>query len=246
MDFLGLNDKVILITGASSGIGRATSVLCAKYGSKVIIVGRNESRLKETYAMLNGVGHSMIVQDITVDLSAMIDRVPNIDGLVNAAGIIKLMPFKFLSELELDNIFKINFRAPFKLTQLLLKSKKFKKEASIVFISSLAGNVIASKGHLAYSTSKSALNALVKTIALELAPSRLRVNAILPGMVKTEMIKSFLDSLTEEQLNNDEKKYPLGYGSPEDIANATVFLLSKSSGWITGSSLIIDGGFSIQ
>jgi NAD(P)-dependent dehydrogenase (short-subunit alcohol dehydrogenase family) len=246
MDFISLNGKVILISGASSGIGRSTALLCSKYGSKVIILGRNSNRLEDTYNNLFGDGHKMIVSDITLDVSEIVDQIPKIDGFVNAAGIIMLKPFKFLTDLDLDNIFSVNFRAPLKLTQSLLKKKKFNKDASVVFISSLAGNVIASKGNTAYSASKSALNAMVRTLALEVASSNLRVNAILPGMVKTEMIKSFLESLTSDQLEEDEKKYPLGYGEPEDVANAALFLLSKSSRWITGSSLIIDGGLSIQ
>jgi NAD(P)-dependent dehydrogenase (short-subunit alcohol dehydrogenase family) len=166
--------------------------------------------------------------------------------LVNAAGVIGIKPFQFILEQEIKNMFEVNFFSPVLLTQQIIKKKLLNKNSSIVFISSLAGNVIVSRGNASYSSSKSALTAIAKTMALELAQKKIRVNSILPGMVKTEMMESFLKSLTTEQLEEDEKKYPLGYGSTQDVANGVIYLLSDASKWLTGSSLIMDGGYSLQ
>jgi len=241
-----LEGKTILITGASSGIGKAIAVECSKMGAIVVITGRNEERLKETFSLLSGLNNRMVLADITLDQNKIIESLPLLDGLVNAAGIIGIQPFQFISEQEIKNMFEINFFSPVLLTQQIIKKKLLNKNSSIVFISSLAGNVIVSKGNASYSASKSALTAIAKTMALELAPKKIRVNSIFPGMVKTEMMDSFLHSLTSEQLEEDEKKYPLGYGTAQDVANGAIYLLSDASKWLTGSSLIMDGGYSLQ
>jgi len=241
-----LEGKTILVTGASSGIGRAIAIDCSKMGAKIVITARNEVRLTETFSSLAGQNNLKIIADITMDKPKIIESLPALDGFVNAAGIIGIQPFHFISEGEIKKMFEVNFFSPVLLAQQIIKKKLLKKNSSIVFISSLAGNVIASKGNAAYSASKSALTAIAKTMALELAFKRIRVNSILPGMVKTEMMESFLQSLTSEQLEEDEKKYPLGYGSPEDVALAAIYLLSDASKWVTGSSLIMDGGYSLQ
>ena len=241
-----LRQKVILVTGASSGIGRETAIQCSRMGAVLIITGRNPERLAQTLSQLEGTGHQMLLADLTTDLNNITDLVPIVDGVVHSAGILSLSPFNHLPEDELHNIMNVNFFSPVFLTQQLLKNKKINKNGSIVFISSLAGNVIASKGNSAYSASKSAISGIVKVLALEQASRRIRVNCILPGMVQTELMGSFLSSLTPEQLAEDEKKYPLGYGKPQDVANAAIYLLSDASRWMTGASLVLDGGFSIQ
>jgi NAD(P)-dependent dehydrogenase (short-subunit alcohol dehydrogenase family) len=241
-----LEGKTILITGASSGIGRTIAIECSKMGATVVITGRNEERLKETFSSLVGQNNFVIIGDITLHQTKIIESLPVLDGLVNAAGIIAIQPFQFISEEELKKIFEVNFFSPILLIKQIIKKKLLNKNSSIVFISSLAGNVIVSKGNAVYGASKSALMAIAKTMALELASKKIRVNSILPGMVKTEMMKRFLQSLTSEQLEEDEKKYPFGYGTPEDVAFAAVYLLSDASKWTTGSSLILDGGFSLQ
>ena len=241
-----LHRKIILVTGASSGIGRETAIQCSKMGAKVIATGRNANRLNETLEALEGNGHQSIIADLISELSIIVDLLPVLDGVVHSAGIISISPFIHLQEEELQNIMNVNFFSPVLLTQKLIKNKKINKNSSIVFVSSLAGNVVASKGNSAYSASKSAVSGIVKVLALELASRHVRVNSIMPGMVKTELMNSFLDTLTPEQLADDEKKYPLGYGMPHDVANAAIYLLSDASRWITGTSLILDGGFSLQ
>lgn len=241
-----LEGKTILVTGASSGIGREIALQCSLLGANLIIVGRNEIRIKETFSSLSGTNNLMIIADITLQQSNIIEKLPLLDGIVNAAGVIEIQPIQFISEEGIKNIFENNFFSPFFLIQQIIKKKLLTKNSSIVFISSLAGNVISTKGNGAYSASKSALTAITKTMALELAHKKIRVNSILPGMVKTKMIESFLHSLTSEQLEEDEKKYPLGYGAPEDVAFATIYLLSNASKWVTGNSFILDGGYSLQ
>jgi NAD(P)-dependent dehydrogenase (short-subunit alcohol dehydrogenase family) len=240
-----LDGKTILVTGATSGIGKQTAIQCSEMGANVIITGRNIDRLSQTYTELHGNTHNSVVADITEDCSKIIDMLQNLDGIVHAAGIVNTLPFQYLTSDVLNNIFQTNFFAPVILTQQIIKRKLLNKNSSIVFISSLAG-IIASKGNGAYSASKSALNGIAKVMALELAPKNIRVNNILPGMVKTEMMNTFLETITSEQLAEDQKKYPLGYGTPEDIANAAIYLLSDASKWITGTSLIMDGGFTLQ
>lgn len=241
-----LEGKTILVTEASSGIGRAIAIDCSKMGASIIITGRNEERLKETFSLLVGQNNSIINADITLQKDKIIGSLQAIDGLVNAAGIIGIQPFQFISEEEIRNMFNVNFFSPVLLTQLIIAKKILRKNGSIVFISSLAGNVIVSKGNASYSASKSALTAIAKTLALELASKRIRVNSILPGMVKTEMMQSFLQNITPDQLEEDEKKYPLGYGEPGDVSKAAIYFLSDASKWVTGSSLIMDGGYSLQ
>lgn len=241
-----LEGKTVLITGASSGIGRQIAIQCSRMGAQLIISGRNEDRLKETLAMMEGDAHLIRSADLCGQQEALLTDLPPLHGFVNAAGIIDLQPFQFISEEAMRNMFDTNLFAPCALLQQILRKKLMQKNGSVVFISSLAGNVIVSKGNSAYGASKSAISAIAKTLALELAGRPVRVNCILPGMVKTEMMDSFLQSLTPEQLAEDEKKYPLGYGKPEDVAYATIYLLSDASRWVTGSSMILDGGFSIQ
>ena len=156
------------------------------------------------------------------------------------------MPHKFIKKNDFNEIMNINFFAPFFLTQRLLKQKKIVDHGSIVFLSSISGPVVGSKGNLMYSASKSAINGIVKTLALELAEKKIRVNSISAGMVNTEMWKNDTKLVSTEQLNLNSKLYPLGFGEPEYIANLASFLISEESIWITGSSVIADGGFTIQ
>ena len=240
-----LDGKTILVTGASSGIGKQTAIQCSEMGANVIITGRNIDRLNQTFNELHGKDNCIVIADITKDAGKIVDILQNLDGIVHAAGIVNTLPFQFLTSDVLNNIFQTNFFGPVILSQQIVKRKLLNKNSSIVFISSLAG-IIALKGNGAYSASKSALNGMAKVMALELAPKNIRVNNILPGMVKTEMMDSLLKTISAEQLVEDQKRYPLGYGSPEDVANAAIYLLSDASKWMTGTSLIIDGGFTLQ
>lgn len=243
-----LKQKRILITGASSGIGRSTAQVCASLGATLIITGRNEERLKQTLFSLKGQNHVMFVfdyeQGVPADLVAQIEG--EIDGVVHSAGVLEYVPFAFVTNQKLDRVMRINFSIPFALTQLLVKQKLIKKGGSIVFVSSISGVSTSNHGMSAYSASKGALSSVVRVLALELAKQKTRVNAICPGMVKSEM-NLLSQGVAQEVLEEDERKnYPLGYGEPVDVANTICFLLSDASRWITGTNLIIDGGASIH
>jgi NAD(P)-dependent dehydrogenase (short-subunit alcohol dehydrogenase family) len=241
-----LKCKTILVTGGSSGIGKATAIECSKLGAKVIITGRNTDRLDITYKQLLGKGHMVIAADLKIDeeLAEISNNVPQIDGLVNAAGILKILPFQFVNRKDLTDIFNVNFFAPVILTQKLIKAKKMKSGSSIIYISSIDGPLTAHVGNSMYAASKGAISAIVKSMALDLASQRIRVNCVLPGMTETSLIK--IDSITPEQLKADMKLYPLKrYGKPEDIAYSIIYLLSDTSSWVTGSNLVIDGGFTL-
>ena len=241
-----LVDKTILVTGASSGIGKATAIECSKMGAKMVITGRNELRLQETMQSLEGEGHQMIVADLTKedDLNS-IEQCPLIDGLVNNAGSTIMVPTQFISREKLQQVLEVNTIAPILLTQILVKKKKIAKGASIVFTDSISGVKIASPGNVLYSTSKSAIYGFVKNAALDLAGKNIRVNAVCPGMIDTHILDDA--SVTSEDIEADVKKYPLKrYGKPEEVAYAIIYFLSDASAFTTGSSLVIDGGFTLQ
>lgn len=242
-----LDGKTILVTGASSGIGRASAIECAKLGARVIITARNEERLSQTLSQLEGNGHQMYLCDLNnnEDIDNLISQLPEIQGFVSNAGFTKLLPVQFINIDDINNIFQVNTVAPMLLLQKLLKKKKLKKGASIVFTSSLAGLGTCSVGNSMYAASKGAISAFIRCVALELAPKNIRVNAVCPAMVDTGILDS--GTVSKEQLEADQKNYPLGrYGTPEDIAWAMVFLLSDASSWITGDNLVIDGGVTLR
>lgn len=241
-----LENKTILVTGASSGIGRAIAVECSKMQAKLIITGRNVDRLSETLAMLEGEGHTHIVADLTDDaqLKELVEQMPNLNGVALCAGIDKRLPVKFINKDDFDRVMQTNLFSPSYLMQQLLKKKKIEKQSSVVFISSIAV-FSADMGHAMYSASKGALNSFARVMALELASQQIRVNCILPGVVDTNILQS--GTLTEEQFKEEEKRYPLGrFGKPEDIAYSAVYLLSDTSFWVTGTLLTIDGGISLK
>jgi NAD(P)-dependent dehydrogenase (short-subunit alcohol dehydrogenase family) len=241
-----LSGKTILVTGASSGIGRAIAVECSKLSANLIITARNEERLGETLAQLEGTGHSVIAADLSKESerSCLVDSVPNLDGLAHCAGVIKTLPFQFVTAESLAAVMEVNFTAPALISAQLTKRKRMSKNSSIVFISSISGNVCVGGGNSLYSASKAAVNGLMKNMALDLAPRGIRVNSIIPGMVDTHIFDDGV--ISKEQLAEDVKRYPLKrYGRPEEIAWAAVYLLSDASAWITGSSLLIDGGYTL-
>lgn len=242
-----LKNKTILITGASSGIGYATAIACNQMGANLIITGRNEKRLMNLFQKLNEGNNKFIVFDFEKEnLNDFVNQLSTIDGIVHSAGVLDTIPFAFTNEKKLEHVMNINFKKPFNLTQSLIKLKKINKGSSIVFVSSISGISTIGSGISAYSASKGAISASVRVMALELASSKIRVNAVCPGMVKTEMNINN-ESVSSEQLEEDEKRnYPLGYGNPEDVAYPILFLLSDQSKWITGTNLVIDGGASIK
>jgi NAD(P)-dependent dehydrogenase (short-subunit alcohol dehydrogenase family) len=242
-----LDNKTVLVTGASSGIGRQIAISTAGMGGRVCITGRDSERLQQTMLALTGTGHLQQAADLNMEdeVDALVESTPNLDGLVLSAGIVKTLPFKFVSHAELNSIMQTNFFSPVLLLNKLVRKKKLNKGCSVVFISSIGGNFIGSKGNAMYGASKGAINAMQKVIALELSPQKIRVNNVSPGMVRTEMLDNAV-AFSVEQIEKDEKNYPLGYGEVTDVANAVVYLLSDASKWVTGISLILDGGFTIQ
>lgn len=236
--------KTILVTGASSGIGRATAIECSKMGAKVIVTGRNRERLEETLSNLQGNGHQFLICDITDEnsLDDLVTNVPVLDGLVNNAGFIDLVPIKLINSKKFVNILNTNTIAPILLFQKLLKKKKISNNSSIVFTSSLAGLGYGTVGNSMYSASKGAISSFVRVASKEFASRKIRVNAVCPGMVKTDIMAK--GGVSDAQLVEDEKNYPLGYGEPVDVALLMVYLLSDASKWVTGTNMIIDGGVS--
>ena len=241
-----LSGKKILVTGASSGIGRAIAIECSKMGSLMIITGRDHVRLNETLGSLEGAGHKMILADFKDEhcIDIILNDLSELDGVVHSAGITRVLPFKFMREVDLNEVMRVNFIIPSLLSSALIKARRIKPGASILFISSISGILCTSTGGSIYSASKGALNGIVKGMALELASSRIRVNSICPGVIETNIFVE--SSLTSEQLSEDINKYPLKrHGRPEEVAYAAIYLLSDASEWITGTNLVIDGGYTL-
>ena len=237
-----LEGKTILVTGASSGIGQATAVECSKIGARVVVTGRNEERLNETFSLLEGEGHLLITADLNLqsDIDALVEACPVLDGLVNNAGRGKSKPVNFLKLEDLQDVYQTNLFGVALLTKGLLKKKKLVKGSSIVFTSSISSYMTAA-GLSIYASSKAAVCGYMRTCAIELGVKGIRSNAVLPGMVETRLINS--GTYTDEDKQKDLNLYPLGrYGRPIDIAHGIIYLLSDASSWITGTELVIDGG----
>lgn len=244
-----LAGKTILVTGASSGIGKRTAIESARLGADVIISARNLERLEETRLAIAEFGKEAVVipAELTSaeDVESLVSSVPDLDGVVLCSGKGLTLPVQFASREKFDEMFSINFFSPVELLRLLYKKKKIKKEGSVVVIASLGGTAVYSGGNSIYGASKAALNSFMKFCAKEFAARKIRVNTICPAMVETPLIHR--GTVSDEQLQEDMKRYPLKrYGQPEDIAYGAVYLLSDASCWVTGHSLVIDGGLSLQ
>lgn len=240
-----LVDKHILVTGASSGMGRVFCRMIAEEGGKVSLVARDETRLQETLAGMIGTGHRYYRCDLTdaEQLKSTVDQLDRLDGAVFCAGINDYATVKFIKQDKAEHIFQTNYFSQIMLTQLLVKKKLLHKKASLVYISSLSSK-IGVPGTLLYASSKAALNGAVRVIASELAPQGIRANAICPGIVRTEMLGA--TNIDEETFAQQEMDYPLGLGTPEDVGHAVLYHLSDASQWLTGNCLVIDGGYSLK
>ena len=246
-----LSDKTVLITGASSGIGRATAVVCAGMGARVVLSGRNMDALDETLAMMeqpkSGDGHLIIQGDLTADgvIEKVMDKCPYLDGMVNNAGVSMLKPLQFVKADDLQRMFGIDTFVPVLLLKTLVKKKKMKNPSSVVFTSSISGLTNFAHGVSVYGACKSAVNSFMKYAALEYAGKGIRCNAVNPGRTLTPLIEHREQS--EEDVARDLERYPMKrYAKPEEIANAIVFLLSDAASYITGVNLIVDGGRSLK
>ena len=239
-----LSGKTILITGGAGGIGRATAIECAKLGANLILTDINEEGLQGTLTLLeNAERHRYVAANLTddSDLDRLVNELDKLDGLVNNAGVSKPLPVKFINRADLERILSINALAPVYLTQRLLKKKKFQKGASIVFTVSIGGVYTTAFGNAMYGMSKGALQVFMKNVALECSVSGIRCNSVNPGMINTGLLKP--GTYSEEDRKKDLLTYPLGrYGEPREVALGIVYLLSDASSFVTGHSLIIDGG----
>ena len=244
-----LKDHHILVTGASSGLGYATALACARMGAVVTGLGRDVTRLQQTLLALETISnlpHKMLCADLTQgeareDVVASLER--PVDGVVHSAGISRLSPVRMMTEQHLREVQSINVDAPMLLTQALLKRNLIAPEGSLVFIASIAAH-IGVPGVAAYSGTKAALLAMVRCLALEVVKRRIRANCLSPALVETPLLEAtatMVGSMEDERGN-----YPLGFGKPEDVANAAVFLLSDASRWITGTTIVMDGGLTIS
>jgi NAD(P)-dependent dehydrogenase (short-subunit alcohol dehydrogenase family) len=241
-----LKSKTILITGGSSGIGKEIAILCSKMGAKVVVVGRNEIRLKETLESLEGEGHIQLLVDLTnnEEVQNIIQEIPLIDGVVFSAGINDKSLIKFISSEKIEKIFSINCFSPMLLMKSLLKKKKINKYSSVIFISSISSDYATVSNSL-YSATKGAINSLLRVLALELSPKKIRVNGISPGMINTQMVNKY--NLSKDEYDAMINEYPLKrVGETSDIANGAVYLLSDASSWVTGINLKIDGGCTLR
>ncbi len=244
-----LEGKTILVTGASSGIGRGIAVECSKMGAKMVINGRNVERLNETMSMLEGEGHIAIAADLSKqeNIDSLVAQCPAINGVVHSAGIPKICGVKHIERNLLEEIVNVNEIAPILLTSGLLKKKKLQKKSSIIFIASISGVCVANVGEAPYSTTKGGLAGFTKGAAYELAAQGTRVNTICPALVPTSILGLSNEMFSEQQLKDTMYgRYPLKrVGTPEDIANGAIYLLSDASSWVTGINLIIDGGYTL-
>lgn len=240
-----LERKRILVTGASSGIGKAVALECARCGAQLVVTARNEERLKATLDTLEGEGHTMIIADLTKqeDLTALVGQLEVLDGVVLCAGINDKSIIKFLNQEHVDKMLATNFTSPVYLTQMLTKKKKLNKEASIVFISSISA-FYPSVSNAMYASSKAALSQFAKVLALELMPQKIRVNCIEPAFVETGMLNKYDNS---DKMDEIRANAPFGrFLEPEEVAQAAIYLLSDATKLVTGSNLVMDGGFLIK
>jgi NAD(P)-dependent dehydrogenase (short-subunit alcohol dehydrogenase family) len=242
MNPFDLSGKIILVTGASSGIGYETCLSISRQGGTFIAVARRVELLEKLIEEC-GNKNSFILADLsqTEDIQKIVELMPNIDGIVHSAGIVTLAPVKFYSKELMNSIRETNFDSITLLINLITKKKKINKGSSIVLVASIAG-LFGMKGNGIYAASKGALIAISKVWASEFSSNRIRVNCVSPGMVKTEITNKSIEDLSLEVIQQDEKKYPLGYGEVIQVANPIIFLLSEASSWITGQNLILDGG----
>ncbi|NSW87058.1 MAG: SDR family oxidoreductase [Syntrophobacteraceae bacterium] len=249
MNFCDLTGKNILVTGASSGLGRATSVLVSKLNGRVCLIGRNEAALDETLSMMEGAGHIIISIDLC-DYSrydwlfgAVTAEFGMLHGLVHFAGVRKTLPVKVLKTESLKQMLEINLNAFLELVRYFTRKHVPDPEgAAIVAVSSVSA-LRGAPAMTGYACTKAALDGAVRSLACEMAPRKIRVNSIAPGHVETEMNVAVKNTLSVEAYNQIIQTHPLGTGQPTDVANLVAFLLSDEARWITGTTIFIDGGF---
>lgn len=248
MDMTG---RRVMITGASSGIGRETAVLLSQLGANLVLVARNASRLEETKSLLEGGDHRVepfdleALDDIPSWMRGLGQEFGTLSGLVHCAGIQMTLPLRIVTPRQIAKITNVNLSAAIMLVKGLSQKGVFASSGSVVLMSSIMG-LVGSPARSLYSATKGALIALTKSLALELAGDGLRVNCVAPAFVDTPMFKDMKNLLQEEGLAKIESAHPLRIGRPRDVANAVAFLLADTGRWITGTTLVVDGGYTAQ
>jgi NAD(P)-dependent dehydrogenase (short-subunit alcohol dehydrogenase family) len=250
-DPFGLEGRRVLVTGASAGIGRAVSVHLAGLGARLVLAGRNRGQLDATLASCPGTGHVCSVFDLA-DLAGIPAWVKGlaaeagpIYGLVHCAGVQLVKSLRAMSESDLGPLFTTNVHSGLLLAKAIRQRKVRDEQVSLVFISSVMGQV-GSPGRSAYCATKGAVEAMVRALALELAPEGIRVNGVAPGFLRTAMFDDLSKMLTQEQIATIESQHPLGLGTPEQVASVIAFLLGSPSSWVTGTTLVVDGGYTAR
>jgi NAD(P)-dependent dehydrogenase (short-subunit alcohol dehydrogenase family) len=244
--------KTIVVSGASSGIGRAIALQLARQGAGLVLIGRNRERLEDT-AQRAGACVCRIVQLDLTDMTAIMPAVKEaastlgrLYGLCHAAGTVDTLPLSAVSPNKLQAMMQVNYLAGVELARSVTRRDLLSEEGgAVLFISSIYG-LIGKSGQIAYSGSKGAVIAAARAMAIELARRNVRVNVLSPGMVRTEMTERALAGLSTQQVQALKDSHPLGFGSPDDVAYAATFLLAPENKWITGTNLIVDGGCSAQ
>ncbi|MCX6247529.1 MAG: SDR family NAD(P)-dependent oxidoreductase [Bacteroidetes bacterium] len=244
MSAFDLNGKTVLVTGASSGIGKQTAITASKQGARLVITGRNAERLEETFKSLHGEGHLQLLADLTIqaDIDRMVAQLPILNGLVHSTGISDMTPASYITSETIARTFRISFDAIVLLTAGILSRKKLaKNDSSIVFISSISTTYPFIGGSM-YVSAKAAIEGYARVLAKELVQRGTRVNCIAPALVRTPMMDETAVNYSQEVVDQIEKLQPLGLGDPEDVANTIVYFLSDASKWVTGGHLILGGG----
>jgi NAD(P)-dependent dehydrogenase (short-subunit alcohol dehydrogenase family) len=243
-----LINRTILVTGASSGIGRETAILLSQLGARLILVSRNPEQLEKTLSLLDGTAHRIhefdlsAVDDISSWMKAIVSKTGSLHGLVHSAGMQFTSPLRITTGANLEELMRVNVTAAFALARAFRQKGVSSPGSSLVFLSSVMG-IVGQSGQTAYSASKGALISLTKSLALELSRENIRVNCVAPALVRTEMSNKMLQALTPDQVTQIEAMHPLGIGAPRDVANAIAFLLADTGRWITGTTLVVDGGY---
>ena len=249
--FHSLSDKFILLTGASSGIGRETSILLSKLGAKLLLIDINEIGLLKTIEYCPNETIPLVLdltdsETLKIKIIDLVKKHGKLDGVAHIAGKPSIVPLKSISQSSATDIFQLNTYSAIDLAKIFVNHNVFSgKSGSIVFISSVYG-LVGSSANVAYASSKAALHGITKSLSIELAPKKIRVNCIAPGFIKTEMMANNKDKFNDEYISKLDKMHPLGLGEAIDISYMIAFLLSDLSKWMTGSILSLDGGFTAQ